>query len=177
MDKDAYIRQLQINSLTDGEMRINALKGIGAGLDAQQALKNEIEALRAKADAPVAAEVASAVSSGVATVAGVLAVPLKEARDENAYLKEQLSRPLMEIINENKEYRETFEKQREILEGWMVTQNAFKKLAFDYGKKIGKNEEDVIGEMRIEKDKIIGGGIVTTSIGEVASTLRVLNKK
>lgn len=176
MDKDAYIRQLQINSLTDGEMRINALKGIGAGLDAQGALKNEIEALKAKANAPMATEIASAVSSGVATVAGVLAAPLKAARDEIAYLKEQLSRPLMDIINENKEYRDAFEEQRETLENWMVSQNSFKKLAFEYGKKIGKNTEDVTNEMRIEKEIIIEGGIITKVNGDVSSHLRVINK-
>lgn len=173
MDKDAYIQQLQTNLITAGSMKTVLLEGVGINNAVQHANANAHAAEIKKKEIEASEKIGSVIGS----VIGALAGPLNEARDENAYFKEQLSRPLMDIINENKEYKDAFEKQREILERWMVTQNAFKKLAFEYGKQSGKSEEDIKNEMLIEQDKVIASGVVTTLSGAVGTNLRVLNKK
>jgi len=166
MSKDAYIRQLQMDAINAGNLRNTMLEGANVHISIQNANKAN------QKNNGMSEETAEKIGSAI----GSLVAPLKAAQEENAYFKEQLSRPLMEIINENKEYKDAFEKQREILEGWMVSQNAFKKLALEYGKKIGKDEDSVKEDMLIEEEKVISGGVITKVNGTVASNLRIINK-
>jgi DNA repair exonuclease SbcCD ATPase subunit len=77
--------------------------------------------------------------------------------DENAALKEEnekykkmLCKPMAEIAAENNSFKETYEKQMELMTNWMVSQKAFKELAIQFGFEKGLTAEEVI-EMGHEK--------------------------
>lgn len=55
-----------------------------------------------------------------------------------------LKKPLAEIAEFNKDFKETYENQIELLADWMVSQKAFKELAIQFGKKLGLSTEEVL---------------------------------
>ena len=68
--------------------------------------------------------------------------------------KELLSKPMEEIAAANGDFKATFEKQQEIIADWIVSQKAFRELAYEFGEKLGLSQDEV-REMVPEKKKAV----------------------
>ena len=75
---------------------------------------------------------------------------IEELRDHNQVLKHDneyynrlLAKPMAEIAAENHKFKETYEKQMELLADWMVSQKAFKELAIQFGIEKGLTPDEV----------------------------------
>ena len=75
---------------------------------------------------------------------------IEELRDHNQVLKHDneyynrlLAKPMAEIAAENHKFKETYEKQMELLADWMVSQKAFKELAIQFGIEKGLTSDEV----------------------------------
>ena len=53
---------------------------------------------------------------------------------------------MAEIAAKNGRFRETYDKQQEMLADWIVSQRAFKELAMKYGALAGKTPEQINAE-------------------------------
>lgn len=60
--------------------------------------------------------------------------------------EELLAKPMAEIAAKDGRFRETYEKQQELLASWIVSQRAFKELAMKYGALAGKTREEINAE-------------------------------
>ena len=63
---------------------------------------------------------------------------------DNEYYSRLLAKPMAEIAAENHKFKETYEKQMELLADWMVSQKAFKELAIQFGIEKGLTPDEVI---------------------------------
>lgn len=68
--------------------------------------------------------------------------------------KALLSKPMEEIAAANGDFKATFEKQQEIIADWIVSQKAFRELAYEFGEKLGLSQDEV-REMVPEKKKAV----------------------
>ena len=68
----------------------------------------------------------------------------QELQDEVDEYKILLCKPMQEIANKNGNFKETYEKQMELMAEWMVSQKAFKELAIQFGQKQGLSSDEVI---------------------------------
>lgn len=59
-----------------------------------------------------------------------------------------------EIAAANGDFKATFEKQQEIIADWIVSQKAFRELAYEFGEKLGLSQ-DQVREMVPEKKKAV----------------------
>ena len=58
---------------------------------------------------------------------------------------------MLEIAQQNGDFKQTYEKQMEIMADWMVSQKAFKELAIEFGFDDGLQPEEVI-QMGADKE-------------------------
>ena len=72
-------------------------------------------------------------------------------------LEALLSKPMAEIAAKNGRFRETYDKQQEMLADWILSQRAFKELAMKYGKLAGKTPEEIQAEGMATKEIILDG--------------------
>ncbi|EKS9800426.1 MAG: hypothetical protein QM625_24035 [Ralstonia sp.] len=72
-------------------------------------------------------------------------------------LEALLSKPMAEIAAKNGRFRETYEKQQELLSNWVLSQRAFKELAMKYGALAGKTPEEIQAEGMAAKEIILNG--------------------
>ena len=63
---------------------------------------------------------------------------------DNEYYSRLLAKPMAEIAAENHKFKETYEKQMELLADWMVSQKAFKELAIQFGIEKGLTSDEVV---------------------------------
>ena len=80
---------------------------------------------------------------------------IKELTEEINFYKNLLSKPMIEIANNNKNFKETYTLQQELLADWMVSQKAFKELAIDFGIQLGKSKEDVVAQGFSNESKVL----------------------
>ena len=73
-------------------------------------------------------------------------------KEEAEYYKKLLAKPMAEIAQANRSFKETYEKQMELLAEWMVSQKAFKELAIQFGIEKGLTSDEVI---KMGRDKEI----------------------
>ena len=71
--------------------------------------------------------------------------------DDNEYYSRLLAKPMAEIAAENHKFKETYEKQMELLADWMVSQKAFKELAIQFGIEKGLTPDEV-HKMGLDKE-------------------------
>ncbi|CAJ0733741.1 hypothetical protein [Ralstonia pickettii] len=71
--------------------------------------------------------------------------------------EELLAKPMAEIAAKNGRFRETYDKQQEMLADWILSQRAFKELAMKYGKLAGKTPEEIQAEGMATKEIILDG--------------------
>ena len=64
-------------------------------------------------------------------------------KEDNIYYKELLAKPMAEIAQANRSFKETYEVQMELLADWMVSQKAFKELAIQFGIEKGLTLDEV----------------------------------
>lgn len=86
---------------------------------------------------------------------GNLAVENERLRKENEYYKSLLSKPMAEIANQNGAFKDTYLKQQELLAGWIVSQQAFKNLTFQFADKLGLKDQDVAEALKENKSEAI----------------------
>ena len=72
-------------------------------------------------------------------------------KEEAEYYKKLLAKPMAEIAQANRSFKETYEKQMELLADWMVSQKAFKELAIQFGIEKGLTPNEVI-QMGLNKN-------------------------
>ena len=72
-------------------------------------------------------------------------------KEDNIYYKELLAKPMAEIAQANRSFKETYEAQMELLADWMVSQKAFKELAIQFGVEKGLTPDE-IRDMGIKKE-------------------------
>lgn len=68
----------------------------------------------------------------------------EDLKAENEKYKQLLCKPMAEIAAVNENFKETYEKQMEIMAEWMVSQKAFKELAIQFGFEKGLTHKEVI---------------------------------
>lgn len=71
--------------------------------------------------------------------------------------EELLAKPMAAIAAKDGRFRETYEKQQELLADWIVSQRAFKEMAMKYGALAGKTPEQINAEGMAAKEIIIEG--------------------
>ena len=64
-------------------------------------------------------------------------------KEEAEYYQKLLTKPMAEIAQANRSFKETYEKQMELLADWMVSQKAFKELAIQFGIEKGLNPDQI----------------------------------
>ena len=64
-------------------------------------------------------------------------------KEEAEYYQKLLAKPMDEIAKANRSFKETYEKQMELLADWMVSQKAFKELAIQFGIEKGLTSDEV----------------------------------
>ena len=72
-------------------------------------------------------------------------------KEEAEYYKKLLTKPMAEIAQANRSFKETYEAQMELLADWMVSQKAFKELAIQFGIEKGLTPDE-IRDMGIKKE-------------------------
>ena len=65
-------------------------------------------------------------------------------KEEAEYYQKLLTKPMAEIAQANRSFKETYETQMELLADWMVSQKAFKELAIQFGIEKGLTTNEVI---------------------------------
>ena len=73
-------------------------------------------------------------------------------KEEAEYYQKLLTKPMAEIAQANRSFKETYEAQMELLADWMVSQKAFKELAIQFGIEKGLTSDEVI---KMGRDKEI----------------------
>ena len=63
--------------------------------------------------------------------------------EDNKYYSKLLAKPMAEIAQANRSFKETYEAQMELLADWMVSQKAFKELAIQFGIEKGLTSDEV----------------------------------
>ena len=72
-------------------------------------------------------------------------------KEEAEYYKKLLAKPMVEIAEENHDFKKAYETQMELLADWMVSQKAFKELAIQFGIEKGLTPNEVI-QMGLNKN-------------------------
>ena len=75
---------------------------------------------------------------------------IEELEEEVDEYRKLLCKPMLEIANQNRNFKATYEAQMQIMAEWMVSQKAFKELAIQFGFENGLNKDQVI---QMGKDK------------------------
>ena len=70
--------------------------------------------------------------------------------EDNKYYSKLLAKPMAEIAQANRSFKETYEAQMDLLAEWMVSQKAFKELAIQFGIEKGLTSDEVI-KMGLDK--------------------------
>ena len=65
-------------------------------------------------------------------------------KEEAEYYQKLLAKPMAEIAQANRSFKETYEAQMELLADWMVSQKAFKELAIQFGIEKGLTPTEVM---------------------------------
>ena len=65
-------------------------------------------------------------------------------KEEAEYYQKLLTKPMAEIAQANRNFKETYEAQMELLADWIVSQTAFKELAIQFGIEKGLTTNEVI---------------------------------
>ena len=71
-------------------------------------------------------------------------------KEEAEYYQKLLTKPMAEIAQANRSFKETYEAQMDLLAEWMVSQKAFKELAIQFGIEKGLTSDEVI-KMGLDK--------------------------
>ena len=80
---------------------------------------------------------------------------LSNAEDTAEEYEQLLCKPMLEIAHQNGDFKQTYEKQMEIMADWMVSQKAFKELAIEFGFDDGLQPEEVIQMGKEKKIDVI----------------------
>lgn len=94
--------------------------------------------------------------AGMAEAAGSFAKKeAKRYQEERDFYKDLLAKPFAEIAAHDGRFRETYEKQQEMLAEWVASQRAFKELAMKFGQQLGKSREEIIADVKVAKEVVL----------------------
>jgi len=80
---------------------------------------------------------------------------LEQSKEEIQLYKDLLSKPFAEIAAYHKGFNATYESQKELLAGWIVSQKAFRELSMNFGEEMGKTQEDITELAKISKLNVL----------------------
>jgi len=69
---------------------------------------------------------------------------IEELEEEVDEYRKLLCKPMLEIANQNRNFKATYEAQMQIMAEWMVSQKAFKELAIQFGFDKGLKKEEIV---------------------------------
>jgi hypothetical protein len=78
-----------------------------------------------------------------------------EAKHEVLAYKDLLCKPMAEIAEVSGNFKETYEKQMELMADWMVSQKAFKELAIQFGFEKGVSKDETIKIAQSKKQDVL----------------------
>ena len=77
-----------------------------------------------------------------------------------------------EIAAANGDFKATFEKQQEIIADWIVSQKAFRELAYEFGEKLGLSQDEIVEHVREAKKNVLTNNTKhSNNAGDVGSDL------
>ncbi|WP_419204160.1 hypothetical protein [Bordetella trematum] len=85
--------------------------------------------------------------------------------------EELLARPFHEIAARHGTFRERYEEQQSLLAEWIVSQNTFRSLTKEYGKRLGMSDDEMRGHFEITKKK------VTDELSKTNDLIRINKEK
>jgi sulfur carrier protein ThiS len=111
-----------------------------------------------------------------------LALETEQLTLELCKYKALLSKPFAEIASACPEFKPEYEKQHQLLATWMVSQKAFKEVAYGFGALLGKTKEEVIALASGEAtQKVLANNTVYDNNGIdstiITSNIEFLKKK
>lgn len=77
------------------------------------------------------------------------------ANDEAEEYSDLLCKPMREIAARNGNFKDTYDKQMEIMADWMVSQKAFKELAIQFGFEKGINKDETVKIAQSKKQGVL----------------------
>jgi hypothetical protein len=78
---------------------------------------------------------------------------LRTKAAEADHYRELLAKPLKDLLQEGADFKKAYEMQKELMQNWMVSQEAFRQLAKKYRTELGKTSEEAKAEYdRLEKE-------------------------
>jgi hypothetical protein len=80
---------------------------------------------------------------------------LEDLEEENKKYKDLLSKPMLAIALKDNSFKKTYLKQQEMLQDWIVKQDAFKQIISLYGNSLGKTENEIMNDVASVESKII----------------------
>ena len=98
-------------------------------------------------------------------------------KEEAEYYKKLLAKPMAEIAQANRSFKETYEKQMELLADWMVSQKAFKELAIQFGIEKGLTSDEVVEMGKNKKMDVLENKHEEQHNTNVSDSLFKKNKK
>lgn len=95
------------------------------------------------------------------------------------YYRQLLSKPMEEIAAANDDFKATFEKQQEIIADWIVSQKAFRELAYEFGEKLGLSQDEIVEHVREAKKDVLTNNTKHSNNAEkhTSESLVALNEK
>lgn len=69
---------------------------------------------------------------------------ISQLQAENQYYRSLLCQPMSVIAEKDKNFKQTYEKQQQLMADWIVSQKAFKELAIEFGFEDGLSVEEVV---------------------------------
>ena len=96
---------------------------------------------------------------------------LDRSLNELREYEELLARPLHEIAARHGTFRERYDEQQTLLAEWMVSQNTFRSLTKEYGKRLGLSDGEMQRHFEITKKK------VTDELSETNNLIRINKDK
>ncbi|MDO9419977.1 MAG: hypothetical protein Q7T66_04865 [Herminiimonas sp.] len=79
----------------------------------------------------------------------------RKLKEEVEAYEKLLCGPMLDIAKKNGKFKQTYEKQQELMAQWMLSQKAFKEIALQYGKKLGISPDEVLKEFDVVQENLL----------------------
>lgn len=87
--------------------------------------------------------------------ANIAAKKIKNLEEQVEFYKNLLAKPMAEIASQNESFKETYRTQQEFLASFMLSQKAFKELAFDLGLQLGRSKKELVDAAKQNSIKVL----------------------
>lgn len=158
-----FVRQQGVINFWQGEAHKNAHERAEAARKAHEATMGQIDAEKKVQEVTADIKNYEEESDYLVDLGEKLLIKLNntkaqlaKAEAEAEFYKNLLSKPMAEIAQYNGHFKDTYNKQQELLASWMVSQKAFKEAAIKYGIESGSTKEEIVENALTEgKEKVL----------------------